>query len=162
MTTPATPATPPAAKVSGWAKIKGFFAHVFSFFENDAAHWETAAATAISVATPLLNELLTLTAGSPIASKVAAVVHQVITDLNNTAALLNGAQAGDAAHSVSAFLGDVVSALPTLLADADVKNSAHLAQIEGVANTIIGEVQAILAALPAGYTSAVAGAKPAA
>ena len=105
--------------------------------------------------------MITLTAGSPIAAKVSGVVHQVITDLTNTAALLNGAQAGDATHSVSAFLGDVVSALPTLLADADVKNSTHLATIEGTVKMVIGEVQAILAALPAGYTSAVAGAKSA-
>ena len=46
MTTPATPATP-APKVSAWKKVEGFFAHVFDFFENDAAHFETAAATAI-------------------------------------------------------------------------------------------------------------------
>jgi hypothetical protein len=162
-TTPATPANPtppatPAPKKSSWSKIKGFFSHVFSFFENDAAKFETSAATTISVALPLLNEMITLTAGSAIATKVSNVGHQVITDLQNTAAILNGAEAGSADHSVSGFLQDAVQALPTLLADADVKNSEHASTIEGVVTTVVGELQAILSALPANYTTPVVGA----
>ena len=153
MSTSTTPATP---KKSTWKKIEGFFSHIFSWFENDAAHFETSAATAISVAAPLVEELITLTAGTAAAAKVQAVVHQVVTDLNSTAAMLKGAEAAGG-HTVSGLLGDVVKNLPALLADADVKNSAHAAQIEGVVNTVVGEVQAILAAIPAGYTTPVVG-----
>lgn len=145
-------------KVSEWSKVKGFFAHMFSFFKNDAANFETSAATTISLATPLLTELVTLTAGGKEAGIVSSVVSKVTTALNNTAALLKGAEAGSANHSVGGYLDDVVTALPTLLEDANVKNSAHLAEIEGTVTTVVDEVKAIVAALPAGYASPVAGA----
>jgi hypothetical protein len=136
------------AKVSEWSKVKGFFAHMFSFFKNDAANFETSAATTISLAAPLLGELVTLTAGTKEAGVVSSVVAKVTTALNNTAALLKGAQAGSADHSVAGYLNDVVTDLPTLLEDVNVKNSEHLAEIEGTVTTVVGEVKAILAALP--------------
>lgn len=157
MTDTATPATP-APKKSEWSKIGGFFKHMFSWFENDAAKFETTAATAISVATPLLHELIVLTAGEPAAAKVSAIVAKVTTDLNNTAAMLKGAEAGTADHTVSGILTGVLADLPTLLEDADVKNSKHLAEIEGTVTTVVGEVQAILAAVPEGHSVPVVGA----
>jgi hypothetical protein len=158
MTTPATPATP-APKVSEFKKIEGFFAHIFSWFKNDAANFEMAAATTISVSTPLLNELIVLTAGAPEAAVVSSIVNKVTAALNNTAAMLKGAEAGSVTHSVAGYLNEVVADLPTLLQDAQVKNSAHLAEIEGTVTTVVGEVQAILTALPADYSTPVVGAK---
>ena len=163
MSTPTTPATPanPTPKKSAWKKIEGFFAHVFSWFENDAAHFEQSAATAISVCAPLLNELLVLTAGSKEAAVVSAAVHKGITVLNDTAAMLSGGEAGSADHTVAGLLTGFVNDLPTLLQDANVKNSAHLAEIEGTVTTVVGEVQAILAAIPAGHIVPVIGASSA-
>lgn len=176
MTTPATPATPetPATETptSVWpqaqaevapppvkqSRLKTFFEHVWSFFENDADKLETSAAVAISVATPLLSELISLTAGEPIAAKVSAVATQAVNDLNNTAAMLKGAEAGSADHSVSGLLNDVVTDLPALLQDADIKNSTKSTQITGIVKTVVGEVQAILAALPADHSVPVVGA----
>ena len=160
MTTPATPATP-APKESLGTKVKTFFEHIGEFLKDhlgSAASFEQTAATTLSVTTPLLNSLLTLVAGEPFEAKVAGVVAQVQTSLNNTAALLTGAEAGDATHSVAGFLGEVQTALPTLLQDADIKNSTKLAQIEGIVNTVLGEVGAIAAAIPEGHTVPVAGA----
>ena len=111
---------------------------------------------------PLLNSLTALAAGEPFAAKVSGVVSQVSTALSNTSALLSGAEAGDATHSVAGFLGEVQTALPTLLADADVKNSTKLAQIEGIVNTVLGEVGAIAAAIPAGHSVPVVGTSTAA
>jgi len=179
MTTPATPPTPeapetntsssvwpqPAAEVAPPppppakpSRLKTFFEHVWSFFENDADKLETSAAVAISVATPLLSELISLTAGEPIAAKVSAVATQAVNDLNNTAAMLKGAEAGSADHSVSGLLNDVVTDLPALLQDADIKNSTKSTQITGIVKTVVGEVQAILAALPEDHSVPVMGA----
>lgn len=127
--------------------VKTFFEHIGEWLHEhlgSAASFEHTAATAINVAKPLLNSLLVLTAGEPIAAKVAGVVNQVSTDLENTSAILNGAAAGGL--TLTSILTGVQTNLGTLLADADVKNSTKVAQIEGVANMIIGEVQAILAA----------------
>lgn len=160
MTTSATPETPesnsaatsdptPAPKVSTETKIKTFFEHIYDFLKahlGSAASFEHTAATAISIAKPLLNTLLVLTAGEPIADKVAGVVKQVTTDLNDTSAILSGAEAGGL--TLAGVLESVKSNLGTLLADADVKNSTKATQIEGVVNTIVGEVEAILAAAP--------------
>jgi hypothetical protein len=157
MSTTATPATP-APKVSEWTKVKGFFAHMFSFFKNDSANFAKSAATAISIATPLLSELVALTAGTKEAAVVSSFASTATNKLNNVAALLNGAEAGSADHSVAGYLNDVVTDLPALLQDADVKNSTHLAEIEGMVTTVVGEVQAILAAVPADHSVPVVGA----
>ena len=85
-------AAQPPAKESFAQKTKIFFEHVWSFFNHDAKAFETSAATTISLISPLLNTLVTLTAGSTIASKVSGVISQVTTDLNNTAAMLSGAE----------------------------------------------------------------------
>jgi hypothetical protein len=132
------------------SKIGGFFKHIFGFFENDAAALGHSAATTIALISPLLNSLVTLTAGSTIAAKVAAVVSQVTSDLNNVTALLSGAEATNPTHSVAGYLQSIQAALPTLLADADVKNSDHAAAIATVVDTVLGEVGAILAVVPAG------------
>lgn len=160
--TPASSQAPPTqehqAKESFAQKAKTFFQHVWLFFDNHAKAFETSAATTIALISPLLNTLVSLTAGDKAGAKVASVVSQVTTDLNNTAALLSGAEAGDATHSVAGLLKSVQTALPTLLADADVKNSEHAAQITGVVNTVLGEVEAIAAAVPEDHSVLVAGA----
>lgn len=146
--------------------VKTFFEHIAEFLKDhlgSTASFEHTAATALGVAEPLLNTLLALTAGEPIAAKVSTVVNSVITDLNNTQALLAGAEAGAADHSLTGFLGSIKANLSTLLADADIKNSTKAAQITDVVNTVIGEVEAVAEAVPAGYSTPVVGApKPSA
>jgi hypothetical protein len=155
--TPATPSTP-AKKES---KVKSFFDHIGEWLEDhlgSASSFEHTASVALGVASPLLTTLLTLVAGEPIAAKVSAVVAQVQNDLSNTSAILNGAEASDATHSLTGFLGSVKTNLGTLLADADIKNSAKADQITEIVNTVIGEVEAVAAAIPENYTTPVVGA----
>ena len=159
MTTPATPATPAtptpdpaeANENKTLEKVETFFEHIGHWLKahlGTAASFEKTAATALSVAAPLLQELLTLIKGEPFAAKVGGVVTQVQNDLNDTAALLNGAGASGGI-TVQSALGAVQSNLGTLLADADIKNSAKSSQIQGIVNTLLGEVTAVLGAIPA-------------
>jgi hypothetical protein len=138
--------------------VKTFFEHVGEWFKEhlgSAATFEKTAATAISIAEPLLDTLLTLTAGEPFAVMVCGVVTQVKNDLNNTSAILNGAEA-TGGMTVTSLLTSVQTNLGTLLADADIKNSTKAADITGAVNTLIGEVEAILAAAPAPAAAATA------
>jgi hypothetical protein len=146
--TPATPepATPEPATPEKESKVKSFFDHIGEWFKDhlgDAQSVEQTAVTALAVAAPLLNTLITLTAGAPIAAKVSAVVATVQTKLNSAIALLNGAEAGDPIHSVDGFLGDVQTNLGALLTDVDIKNSTKAAQITSVVNTLIEEIEAV-------------------
>jgi hypothetical protein len=128
--------------------VKTFFEHIDEWMKDhlgNAATFEKTAATAISIAEPLLNTLLALVAGEPFAARVSALVTQVTNDLNNTSAILNGA-AATGGMTVTSLLSGVKSNLGTLLEDADIKNSAKSAEITGVVNTLTGEVEAILAA----------------
>ena len=162
MTTPATPATP--AKES---KVKSFFEHIGEWLKDhlgDAQTVEHQAATALAVLSPLLSTLITLTAGSAIAAKVASYVSAVQTKLANASALLNGAETtvqSGTPITLDSMLSGVQSDMAALLADADVKNSTEIAKIESVCNTIVGEVEAIQTAT-AGHTAPVVGATSAA
>ena len=156
-------AAPPAVKKE--SKIKTFFEHLGEFLKDHlgpTASFEHTASVALAVVGPLLNTLITLTAGEKYATKVSGVVAQVQTSLSNTSALLAGAEAGDATHSVAGFLAEINTALPTLLEDADIKNSAKLAEIEAIVNTITGETSAIAAAIPATHSVPVVGSAQAA
>ena len=157
MSSTSTPATP--AKESTGTEVKTFFEHVWAALKDhfgDAAKVEQAASIGLGVLAPLLNTLLTLTAGETIASKVAGVVATVQTELANAAALLSGAEAGDPSHTLDGFLSDVQTNLGTLLTDADVKNSTKATEITGVVNTLIGEVEAIQTAT-AGHVAPLVG-----
>lgn len=149
-TTPSVVSMPMSTepKVSEGTKIKSFFEHVGEWLKvhlGTTASFEHTAATALKIAEPLINTLLALTAGEPIAAKVSAVANQVINDLNTTSAILNGA-AATGGITVTSLLTGVQSNLSTLLADADVKNSAKSAEITGIVNSLLGEVEAILSA----------------
>jgi hypothetical protein len=151
MTSSVTPPILEQPKESIAKKIVTFFEHIGDFLKEhlgSAASFEQTAATALTIVKPLLNSLLALTAGEPFAAKVSSVVSQVSTALSNTAALLNGAETGGATDSISGFLSEIQTALPTLLQDADIKNSAKLTQIEAIVNTVLGEIGAISAAIP--------------
>ena len=147
----------PKKKVSFFAHLKAWFDEHLGSIQSD----EKTAATALAVCVPLLNTLITLTAGAPIAAKVSAVATTVQTKLNNAIALLNGAEAGDPSHTVDGFLAEVQTNLGSLLDDVDVKNSTKATQISSVVNTLIGEVEAIQTAT-AGHVAPVVGAASAA
>jgi hypothetical protein len=143
--------------------VKTFFEHVWDWLKAEAPHassWESAALTALKVSAPLLNTLITLTAGAPIAAKVAGVVSQAQADIAGAAATISTAGAATGGLTISSFLGSVQANLGTLLTDADVKNATEFTKIESTINTVVGEVQAITSLMPA--ATAPAPAPPAA
>jgi hypothetical protein len=145
------------------SKVKTFFDHIGEWFQDhlgNAATFEKTAATAISVAEPLLDTLLALAVGEPFAAKVQAIANQVVNDLNNTSAILKGAEA-TGGMTVTSLLTSVQTNLGTLLADADIKSSAKSAEITDVVNTLSGEVEAILTAASATPPAPVAVPAPA-
>lgn len=85
--------------------IKTFFEKLWYFLKAEApsaANWEQAASTALKVASPLLDTLLTLTAGEAVESKVAGIVAQVQKDMAGAAGLLSGA--GGTKATLTSFL----------------------------------------------------------
>ena len=145
-----TQAAPAPAKESLGTKIKLFFEHLGDFF-GKTSNFEKKAALTISVITPLLQSLIGFAAGTPAAAKVSGVVTQVTNDLNDTAAILNGAQTTGGV-TLQSLLSSVQTNLATLLTDADVKNSTNAEKITAGVNTVLGEVSAIVAAIPADFT----------
>jgi hypothetical protein len=149
------------------SKVKSFFEHIGEWLKDhlgDAQTVEHQAATAIAVFSPLLNTLITLTAGSAIATKVASYVATIQTKLANASALLNGAETtveNGTPITLQSVLSGVQSDMAAFLADADVKNSTEIAKITSVCNTIIGEVEAIQTAT-AGHTAPLVGTSSAA
>src|SRR5271157_4962597 len=131
--------------------LKTFFEHVGDWLKEvlgKEATWEQAASTALKVAAPLLTTLITLTAGAPIAAKVAGIVAQVQADMAGAATVISTSGAATGGVTISSFLGSVQTNLGTLLTDADVKNSTEFTKIESTINTVIGEVVAIGSAMP--------------
>jgi hypothetical protein len=130
--------------------VKTFFEKIGEWFKEIAHNttWEQTALTTLKVVAPLLDTLVTLTAGEAAGAVVANAVNQLQSDIAGAAALLSGADAGGTV-TVTSLLNSVKTNLGTLLADADVKNSTKITQITSVANTVIGEVEAILSAVPA-------------
>jgi hypothetical protein len=132
--------------------MKSFFHHVWDWLKNVAAHeatWEKAAQTTLKIAAPLLNSLITLTAGSAVADRVAGIVAQIQADMAGADAVISGAGTGSGGVTVTSFLDSVKANLGTLLTDADIKNHAEFSKISSIANTVIGEVEAITSAMPA-------------
>jgi hypothetical protein len=143
-------------------KIVTFFEHIGEWLKDhlgDAQSVEHQAATGLAVLSPLLSTLLTLTAGSAVATKVASYVAAIQTKLANASALLNGAETtvqNGKPITLDSVLTGIKGDMAALLADADVKNSAEIEKIESVCDTIIGEVEVIQAAT-AGHVAPVVG-----
>lgn len=134
-------------------EVETFFKKIESFFKSigHAAPWEKTAATALSVAAPLLDTLVTLTAGEAAGELVSSIVSAIQTKMAQATALLSTATSDlpPGGLTVSGILSDINTNLGTLLADADVKNSTKITQIESVVKTVSGEITAITAAMPA-------------
>jgi len=142
--------------------IKTFFEKIFDFLKAEApkaATWEKAAATALNVASPLLDELVGLTAGEAAETVVSNIVAQVKKDMAGASAVLAGS--GGTTATLNSFLSSIQTNMGTLLTDADVKNATKFTEIESTANTVIGEIEAVVSSMPADYTPPAPVAAPA-
>jgi len=138
---------------------KTFFDHIGEWFKDHfASHtWQQKASLAIALVRPLLLSLTQAAAGSTAETKVAGVVGQVTTDLNDIEAVINGAET-TGGFTLQSALSSLQTNMSDLVADADVKNSAKASEIVNFANTILAEVQAIAAAVPSDFAAPVHGA----
>jgi len=128
-----------------FGKIENFFKKVFG-----STKWETTAASVITLVAPLLETVVTLTAGEPAAMLVENVIHEIQGDLAAVSAVVTSAvvpgTTGSAAVATN-VLTAVQNNLQQLLAAAEIKNPVTQQQVTGIVNTVAGEINAILAAV---------------
>ena len=134
--------------------MKTFFHKVEAAMKKlfGSTSWEKTVSATLTYTGPMLELLVGLAAGGPAAAIVTRVVNTVQADLGTVAAVVNEAtetpSANEMAAAISA-LNSIKANLPQLLTAAEVKNSTKATEIAATSNTIIGEVEAILANIPA-------------
>jgi len=131
------------------ARIITFFEKVGSWlkklFTNPKTE-QTILAT-IKYVAPFIETLVGLAAGGPAEILVTNIVNQVQADLATVAVVVQEGipPAGStAAQQAETALNSIKTNLTALLADADVKNSAKVAEITSTVNLIAGEADAML------------------
>lgn len=125
-----------------FGKIESLFKEVF----GSAATWEQIASTTITVVSPIVETIITLTAGEPAALAVAAIVAQIQTDMANVAKTITAA---GSSPTVTTTLNSIITNLQALLTGADIKDATTLTKVESVVKTLVAEFEAILDAIPA-------------
>lgn len=133
--------------MSFFASVKSFFHKLFGSLPS----WEKSASSTLTLLAPLTEELLALVAGEPAAAEATSIIAEVQKDMATIAAVTSGAAGAPSASSyqtATTALNSIKSNLSGLLTAGHVKNPETLAKVTGVANTIIGEVEAILAEIP--------------
>jgi hypothetical protein len=134
--------------------MKKFFSKVEAFFKKafGSSKWEKTASTTLTIVTPMVVGLLTVTVGPAAAAAVAGVLSTVQKDLAAAAVLIDAMdEAGTSATGVTQvvnILGSVKSNLGSILQIAEIKNSGKVSEITTVVNTLVDELDAIVAAAP--------------
>src|ERR1039458_7668805 len=135
--------------MSFFSKIEAAFKKVFG-----SSKWEQTAETTLTLVAPLLETLLALTAGAPAATAVGVVIAKIQMGLATAAKLSSDIKAGTlnattGAAQLSAALTAVQADLATVLSAAQIKDQTTQATVTALVDMVSGEVQAILAAVPA-------------
>lgn len=134
--------------MSFFASVKSFFHKLFGSLPS----WEKSASSTLAFAAPLVEEIVALSAGEPAAAEVQQIVAEIQKDMATVATVVSGAAGAPSATSyqtATTALNSIKANLGGLLTAGHVKNPETLAKVTGVANTIIGEVEAILSEIPA-------------
>jgi hypothetical protein len=134
------------------AEIEKAFKDIFG-----SNKWEQTASVTLTFVGPLLTTIISLTAGEPAAAMVSNVLAKVQTGLQTASKVLADVASGNATSAtavatLSTTLTTVQTDLQSLLKAGQIKNPTTVASVTGVVNTIIGELQAILAVLPTDVT----------
>lgn len=125
-----------------WSAIRTFF--------GSAPAWTKQVSTVITLITPLLQTLVALTAGTSDADAVKKIVAEVQAGLKTLGDLVaQGQSDGTTLDKVVAILNSIASNLSALLTAGHVKNDRLRTNVEVTVQTIVGEVQAVLAVLSA-------------
>lgn len=132
---------------SAWQHIEAWFKKLFG-----STKWEKTASSVITYVAPLLETIVALVAGQPVEAAVAAIVAEIQGDLAAASALIANANVLGVSPVAGAInlLNSVKANLGQLLAAAQVKDTALQQKITAISNSIIGEIEAILGAMPSG------------
>lgn len=128
--------------MSLFSKIGSWFKKVF----GHAASWEKIASVTLTVAAPLTETIIGLTAGEPASAAVAKIISQIQNDM---AAVSVTIESAGPTPTITSFLEAIDSNAKLLLTSGDIKDPATLAKVQEVVDVITGEIAAILAVLPA-------------
>lgn len=123
-----------------FAKLKKLFDELFG---SEAAIAKVISVT-LGVVTPLVETIVTLTAGEPAAAAIAAVVQTVQADLATVTATV--ASAGPT-PTLESDLNAIITNLKALETGAGIKDSATQKSVSTAVTTIVAELQAIISVL---------------
>lgn len=134
--------------------VKTFFEKVGSEIEKlfKSGGWETKALATIGYVAPLVETLVTLFAGTAAGGVATSVINQVKASLATVSTIAQDgtpAPGSSAAQTVATNLTSINTNLAALLADADVKNSSKVTEVEATSTLISGEISALLSGLTA-------------
>ena len=130
-----------------------------SFFEKAGAEleklfggkasFEQKVQSVIAYVAPLVNTIVALAdpAISPIVNGVISTVQSDLATISTVVTQGTAPAGSPAAQTATTALNSIKSNLSGLLTDVGVKNSASFTKIEAIANTIIGEIEAILGSM---------------
>ena len=128
-----------------------WFSKVVTWFEHlGHSNWEQSASTTLKLVAPLTETIVTEAAGEADADKVQSLVTEVQSDLAVAATLISGADApgASAGTQITTALNSVTANLGGLLSAGHIKNPATLTKVTSIVKTVVGEVEAILSAMP--------------
>ena len=127
--------------MSIWKDIEGFFAKIFS---GNTQNEIKIAKGVLLVVTSLVETIAVETAGEAEAAAIANVTGQIQADLSAVYNLIG--QTGQVPSAIN-ILNSVKANINTLLTDGQIKNPTTLKTVEGIATTVIDEVESIITAL---------------
>ena len=127
--------------MSIWKDIEGFFAKIFS---GNTQNEIKIAKGVLLVVTPLVETIAVETAGEAEAAAIANVTGQIQADLSAVDNLIG--QTGQVPSAIN-ILNSVKANINTLLTNGQIKNPTTLKTVEGIATTVIDEVESIITAL---------------
>ncbi len=116
-------------------------------------NWTHVALIAVTIAAPLVETIATLIGGTAVSNAVTQVIDTIKVDLGVVATTLTqiGTKPADAGtlSLLTNTLNSIKSNLQGLLTMADIKNADTKQKVTVAVTTIVGEVDAIIAAMPA-------------
>ena len=132
-----------------------FFSKAYSWFKQHVLNttWEHSAIVALNVAAPFVTDLVAMYGSEGQAADATAVLNEIKTSLGTATLVLTQLQAGTASGSaleqLKGTLGVVATSLPALLAAGHIKDADLVAKITNTTNLVVGEVNAVISAIPA-------------
>lgn len=125
-----------------WFKdIENWMAKAF----NAAPSWQQTASATLTVTAPLLQTIVTLSAGEAAGAEVGSIVSEVQSDMAAAATLI---KSSGATPTLTSVLGSIQTNLGGLLTAGHIKDQGTLTKVTSIVNTFVGEIEAIASVIP--------------